>query len=228
MNETEKLTVGALVSVLALIVPGFLLHAAPRFPGSMAGNLLGIAGATLLVLLLIYSLVKRIAWLKQQVTKHASLRLVLSFHVYAGVVGALFGIIHSGHKFSSPLGIALVSSMLFVVFSGFIGRYYLVQLGTDLRDQQSMLAVLRTRYDAVAGALAGGPSSSATATLNAVPLPSLLGAIADLEHSITSRENLKRSLSRWTVLHVGAAIVMYPLLALHIWNGIYYGLRWVR
>ncbi len=110
MNETEKLTVGALVSVLALIVPGFLLHTAPRFPGSMAGNLLGIAGATLLVLLLIYSLVKRIAWLKQQVTKHASLRLVLSFHLYAGVAGALFGIIHSGHKFSSPLGIALVSS----------------------------------------------------------------------------------------------------------------------
>jgi hypothetical protein len=227
VSETEKLTVAALVSALALVVPGFLLHVAPRFPGSLAGSLVGIAGAVLLVLLLVYSVVRRSAWVKQRVTKHASLRVVLSFHVYAGVVGALLGIIHSGHKFNSPLGIALVSAMLVVVFSGFVGHYYLVQVGTDLREQQSMLAVLRTRYDAVAGALAGGPSP-ATAALADVPLPRLLGAIADLEHAITARETLKRALSRWTVLHVGAAIVMYPLLALHIWNGIYYGLRWVR
>ena len=52
MSETEKLTVGALVSALALVAPGFLLHAAPRFPGSLAGSLIGIAGAVLLVLLL--------------------------------------------------------------------------------------------------------------------------------------------------------------------------------
>jgi len=66
MSETEKITVGALVSVLALIVPGFLLHVAPRFPGSLAGGLTGIAGATLLVLLLVYSVVRRSAWVKQR------------------------------------------------------------------------------------------------------------------------------------------------------------------
>lgn len=228
MNETEKLTVGALVSALALVVPGFLLHEAPRFPGSLPGTMLGIAGATLLVLLLIYSLVKRVPWLKERVTKHASLRLILSFHVYAGVVAALLGIVHSGHKFSNPLGIALVSSILVVVFSGFAGRYYLVQVDTDLRDRQGMLAVLRTRYDAVARALAGGPSSPAAEALAIVPLSDLVVAVADLEYSIGSQENLKRALSRWTVLHVSAAIVMYPLLALHIWNGLYFGLRWVR
>ncbi len=228
MNETEKLTVGALVSVLALAVPGFLVHEAPRFPGSMAGTMLGIAGAALLVLLLVYSLVKRVAWLKERVAKHASLRAILSFHVYAGVVAALLGIVHSGHRFSSPLGIALVSSILIVVFSGFAGHYYLVQVGSDLRDRQGMLAVLRTRYDAVARALAGGPSSPAAEALAIVPLPDLLVAVADLEYSIGAQEKLKRALSRWTVLHVGAAIVMYPLLALHVWNGFYYGLRWVR
>jgi ABC-type transport system involved in cytochrome c biogenesis permease subunit len=224
VNETEKLTVGALVSALALVVPGFLLHVAPRFPGSLAGSLIGIAGAVLLVLLLAYSAVKRSTWVKTQVTKHASLGAILSFHVYAGVIGALLGIIHSGHKFYSPLGIGLVSAMLVVVFTGFVGRYYLVQVGTDLREQQSMLAVLRTRYDTVAAALAGGPAPT---VLVDVPLPGLLGAIADLEHAIDAREALKRTLSRWTVLHVGAAIVMYALLALHIWNGIYYGLRWL-
>lgn len=227
MNETEKLTVGALVSALALAAPGFLLHTAPRFPGSLAGSMFGIAGAVLFVLLLAYSLVKRSAWVKVRVTRHASLRAVLSFHVYAGVIGALLGIVHTGHKFDSPLGIGLVAAMLTVVFSGFAGHYYLVQLGTDLRAQQGMLAVLRTRYDAVARAITGSPSP-ALATAADVPLPRLLGAIADLELSITEREALKRNLSRWVVLHIGAALVMYPLLALHIWSGVYYGLRWLR
>lgn len=224
MNETEKLTVGVLVSGLALLVPGFLLHVSPRFPGSLTGSLIGIAGAVLLLLLLAYSMAKCSTWIKAWATKRVRMGAILSFHIYAGVIGAVLGIIHSGHTFYSPLGIALVSTMLVVVFSGFVGRYYLEQVGTDLREQQSMLAVLRTRYDAATGALAGDPAPSFRAD---VPLPGLLAAIADLEYAIGARELLKRTLSRWTVLHVGAAIAMYSLLSLHIWNGIYFGLRWL-
>ena len=226
MNETEKLTVGVLVSALALVVPGFLLHVAPRFPGSLAGSLLGMAGAVLFLLLLLYSLVKRNAWIKSRVTAHASMRAILSFHVYAGVVGALLGIVHSGHTFSSPLGIALVSAMLLVVFSGFAGHYYVLQLGTELKDQQGMLAVLRVRYDAIAGGLAGRPLPAGVNPAD-VPIARLVGAMADLEGSITERATLKAALARWVVLHVGAALIMYSLLVLHVWNGIYYGLRWL-
>jgi hypothetical protein len=222
VSETEKLTVGALVSVLALIVPGFLLHVAPRFPGSQAGGLIGITGAVLLIALLAYTAVKRSVWIKRQVAKRVPLRAILSFHVYAGVIGALLGIVHSGHKFDSPLGVGLVSTMLVVVLSGFIGRYYLLQVSADLREQQSGLALLRTRYDAIAAALAGGPAGAVGMSIDP-----LLGAIADLEHAITARGAMKRALSRWSVLHIGAAIVMYSLLALHIWNGVYYGLRWL-
>jgi len=226
LNETEKLTVGVLVSALALIAPGFLLHVAPRFPGSFAGSMFGIAAAILLLLLLVYSLVKRRAWIKKRVTAHASLRAILSFHVYAGVVGALLGIVHSGHAFNSPLGIALVLTMLVVVFSGFAGHYYVLQLGTELKDQQGMLAVLRVRYDAIAGGLAGRPLPAGVNAAE-VPMPRLLGAMADLEGSIKERETLKSGLARWVGVHVGAALIMYSLLVLHIWNGIYYGLRWL-
>ncbi len=241
MSETEKLTVGALMSVLLLLVPGFLLHQAPRFPGSLPGGLLGIAGATLFLLLLVYSLVKRSAWLRLRVKKSVSLRTVLSFHVYAGVAGALLGILHSGHAYQSLLGIALVSAMLTVVLSGFAGRYYLAQLGADLREQQAMLGVLRTRFDRIAAEAAGAapPSGQAVALpgpglrafalpASGVPLRRLVGAIADLEHAIGQREALNRALSRWTVLHIAAALVMYSLLALHVWNGVYLGLRWLR
>jgi hypothetical protein len=240
--------VGALVSVLVLLAPGFLLHEAPRFPGSLVGGLLGIAGATLFVMLLVYSLVKRSGWLRVRVTKHTSLRTFLSFHVYTGVAGALLGILHSGHAYRSPLGIALLAAMLTVVLSGFVGRYYLAQVGADLREQQAMLSVLRARFDRIAADVASatphdgtavavsGPAFRTFALLASgsgagsawIPLRRLVGAIADLEHAIGRREALNRGLSRWTVLHIAAALVMYPLLALHIWNGVYFGLRWLR
>ena len=224
MSETEKLTVGALLSALALVVPGFLLHVAPRFPGSLAGGLFGIASATLLILVLIYSLAKRNGWVKQHLSKYATLRAVLEFHIYAGVVGALLGIIHTGHKFNSPLGISLVIAMLIVIFTGFIGRYYLAYTRADLAEEQQMLAVLRTRYDATAAA---APVNAFGDPIQ-VSLMRLVGGIAELEYAIGARETLKRLFSRWMVLHISAAIVMYSLLALHIWNGIYYGLRWLE
>src|SRR5262249_22680189 len=199
MSETEKLTVGALLTLLLLFVPGFVLHEAPRFPGSLAGSLLGIAGATLMVLLLIYPLVKHVAWLRQHIPSLVPLRAVLSFHVYAGIFGALLGILHTGHKFRSPLGIALVASMLVAVLSGFIGRYYIAHLRVDLRDQKAMLDTLRTEYDRVAAQLAGAPAgrslwgfirtsvepvlhpagAGTLAEPAAIPIPALVNAIAD-------------------------------------------------
>ena len=42
-----------------------------------------------------------------------------------------------------------------------------------------------------------------------------------------ARDTIKRTLARWTIFHVAVAIVMYGLLALHIWGSVYYGLRWL-
>ena len=226
MTEGEKVTVGGLLSALVLIVPAFLFHVAPRFPGSLVGGLFGIVAASLFVLLLAYVAVKRLPWVKDHTKGLTSIGALLTFHVYAGAIGALLGIIHSGHKFESPLGIALVVSMLTVVATGFIGRYYLAQVGQDLKVQQTALGVLRTRYDSLAKA-AKGVEGPLAADLTRLPLIDLLGGISDLEFTITTREVLKRDLLRWVVLHVAAAIAMYALLILHIWSGIHYGLRWL-
>ena len=179
MTQTEKVTVGGLLSALVLIVPVFLFHAAPRFPGSLTGSLFGIAAATLFVLLLVYSIVKRLPWLKERTKEVASVGALLTFHVYAGAVGALLGIIHSGHKFQSPLGIALVVLMLAVVATGFVGRYYLAQIGQDLREQQGQLKVLRNRYDSLTSA-AAGLEDQQVVDPSGMPLHRLVGAIADL------------------------------------------------
>ena len=235
MSETEKLAVGALVTALLLIAPGFLLHVAPRFPGSLAGGILGIAGATLIVLLLLYPVVKYVGPLRKRVTRFVSLRALLAFHIYAGVLGPLFGIVHSGHKYESPLGIALVATMLAVVISGFVGRYYLAHVSADIRDQQAMLGTLRAAYDQTAAVLAGaGPSGSTSPSSPLqvrsadVSLRALVDGIADLEYAINAREALKRALRRWVIFHATAAIATYFLLGLHVWNGIYYGLRWLQ
>ncbi len=228
MGVNERRTVGTLLILVALFAPGFVLHSAPRFPGSFAGGMLGIASTLLFVVLLAYSLARRLPLLKRRVALGAT----LSFHVYAGAAGAVFGILHTGHKYQSPLGIALVVAMLTIVLSGFIGRYYLAHIGTDIGDQRQELGALRTRYDTIASTIAvaqqGGAISAAMARPSSVPIPALVAAIADQEYAIGRREALKRSLARWVVVHIVAALVLYPLLALHVWNGIYYGLRWLR
>ncbi len=226
MTEAEKVTVGGLMSALVLIVPGSLFHVAPRFPGSLAGSAFGIAAALLFLLLLLHSAVKRISWFADRTKNILSRGSVLTFHVYAGTIGALFAIIHSGHKFQSPLGIALILTMLIVVASGFVGRYYLAQVGQDLRDQQKELALLRNRYDSLVLA-ATDLKGQVVVDPSGVPLNELLGSMADLEFVITSRVILKRTFRRWIVAHIAASITLYVLLAVHVWSAIHYGLRWL-
>lgn len=227
MSEVEKVIVGGLLSALVLVVLAFFFHVDPQFPGSLIGSIFGIVAAALFVLLLFYSVVKRVPWVREHLKKFLTLNSVLSFHVYAGTLGALLGIIHSGHKFQSPLGIALIVLMFIVVATGFIGRYYLAQIGLELRDQQKELSILRNRYDSLVMA-ASNLEDQVVVDPSGISLGQLIEAISDLEFSINARELLKKAFGRWLGLHVVAAIAMYTVLALHIWSSIYYGLRWIQ
>jgi uncharacterized membrane protein YsdA (DUF1294 family) len=222
MGDKERLLAGALVTLLLFVAPGYLLHVSPRFPGSLMGSMLGVAGAVLLILVLVYPAVKYVKWINVRVTRRVPLRRLLTFHVYAGILGALLGILHSGHKYDSPLGISLVTTTIVVVLSGFVGRYYLAYLTVGLRQQEGTLAQLRNAYNKLAADLAGRASLPP-----AIPVVPLVGAIADLEYTIGARETAKRLLGRWMVIHVTASVILYLLLGLHIWSGIYFGLRWL-
>lgn len=233
MSGTERAIVGAVFTVLLFLVPAFVLHTSPRFAGSLGGFAFGVAAAMLMISLLIYPLAKRSLVLRSLITRLISMRSLLAFHVYAGVFGAFLAILHTGHKYQSPLGVALVISMLVVVVTGLVGRYYLPETVAELRDEQTRLATLRSAYDRTAAALAtrnvvanGDPLPSAS-TLIEVPILQLVDGIADLEYAIGSREGVKRIFTLWIVAHVVAAVVMYFLLSLHIAGEIYYGLRWL-
>ena len=238
MSETEKLIVGGLITALLLFAPGFVLHEAPRFPGSLAGGALGIGGALMMVLLLIYPLIKRATWLRQRVANFISMRAILSFHVYAGALGAVLGILHTGHKFHSAFGVVLVVSMLATVLSGFVGRYYMAHLTTELRDQKAMLDAVRAEYDRIAAEVAGHPVARrifglwrpalAGGTSEGANLSGVVNTIADLEFSMRRHEGIRRAFAAWIFVHVVGSIVMYAALSLHIWNSVFFGLRWLQ
>lgn len=233
MGERERLIVDVLLASLLLLVPAFVLHSDSRFAGSLAGFALGSTAAALTIFLLIYPLAKYSAAFKALVTRLVSMRTLLGFHVYAGIVASFLALLHTGHKYHSPLGIALIASMLVVVVTGFVGRYYLPQTAADIREQQSRLATLRSAYDRTVLALSaremtesnGSPVSASV--LQEVPLLQLVDGISDLEYAIGSQEAVKMAFMQWIGLHVVAAITMYALLALHIAGEVYYGLRWL-
>lgn len=233
MGERERLIVDIVLASLLLLVPAFVLHSDPRFAGSLAGFALGSTAAALMILLLIYPLTKYGRGFKVLVTRLVSMRTLLGFHVYAGIAASFLALLHTGHKYHSLLGIALIVSMLVVVVTGFVGRYYLPQTAAEIREQQSHLATLRSAYDRTALILStrettdsnGSPVSASA--LQEVPPLQLVDGIADLEYAIGSQEAVKTIFMQWIGLHVVAAIAMYALLALHIAGEVYYGLRWL-
>lgn len=54
------------------------------------------------------------------------------------------------------------------------------------------------------------------------------GGIADLEYSIAVHAWMKNRFQKWLRFHLVIAGVLWFLLALHVWSGVYYGLRWFQ
>lgn len=251
MREHQRIVVTGLVILLLLLWLGFAFHASPRFPGSFWGGVLGVSGALLMTWPLAYSAVKRIPFLKNRVTRWLTIRTLLTWHVYTAILGAILAMLHSSHKFIHPLGILLTASMLVAVLTGFIGRHFKAQVSEELREKEQMLASLQIAYRQTADELARQPDTSAVNNLryglfarisfrlfasadvdgqSAFALSAravrLAESIADLEYAIKSHELLKRKFAVWLKLHIAASVIFYVLLALHIWAGIYFGLRW--
>ena len=251
--ERERTVVTSLVGLQLLLWLGFAVHRSPRFPGSLSGTLLGIAGATLMVgPSVAYLAVKRIPSLKQLVGARLPLRKLLAWHVYGGILGSILAILHTGHRFESTLGLLLTGVMLLTVFSGYVGRHFLGKVSLQLREKQALLEQLVTAYNEVAGDLAAQPqrvaavvasasrwsrlrrrlglnrpSSEPEAQLLAYRATEIAGSIADVEYGIKTDELLRRRFKTWFLVHIVLSIALYGFLGLHIWASLYFGLRWL-
>ena len=251
MSEREPLVATALVMLILVVWAGAFFHVSPRFAGSPLGGALGVSGALLMLGPFVYSVIKRVKPIKAVVTRHVSMRTLLAWHIYTALLGSLLVLLHTGHKFESVLGNLLTALTLIVVFSGYVGRYLLRQIGDDVRRKRGLLGRLYEACDAALERLTLDPERrtlirplrsallrafltepAATDTSGAMDVASpvavarLVGAIADVESAIEARETFKRWFSRWLRLHIALAAGLYLLLGLHVWAGIHLGLRW--
>lgn len=249
MKEREPLIAGGLVALMLVLWLGFLVHTSPRFAGSAWGGVLGVTGSALMLVPLVYPVVKRIRAVKMWVTRWVSMRAMLAWHMYTGILGGILVILHTGHKFDSPLGIALTAMVLFVILSGFIGRHLMKQISLEIHEKKELLTRLELAYRQTAGELAANPEQVAlvrpwsgfwgrlvavlfhvfprtTQPTAAVRAMELAESMADLEYAIKTHETFKWWFGAWLRIHIVTSVLLYVLLALHVWASIHYGLRW--
>lgn len=255
MKEREKVIVTGLVTLMLLIWLGFPLHTAERFAGSLWGGVLAVTGSLLMLVPLAYLVVKRNRRLKQRVIRHVSMRTLLTWHIYAGVLGPILVVAHSGHKYESTLGIVLTAMTLLLVVSGFVGRYLMSGFSSEIREKTQMLEELQGAYARTARELSTGPEATHLIRSGARPaarlfmgflspapfaglsvasaatvgdVASLVESMADLEYAIRTHEAFKRWFGQWLRLHIVLSCFLYLLMFLHIYFAVYFGLRWFQ
>jgi hypothetical protein len=249
MRDREPLLATGLVALVLVLWLGFLVHRDPRFAGSGWGGVLGTSGAALLVVSAAYTPFKRVKRLREWATRRTSMTRLLDWHMYIGILGAVLGLLHTGHKFDSALGVMLTAALLVAVLSGYAARYFMKWVSLEVAEKRELLAGLESSYREAAGELAGNPAQMALARpwsalwswsfgrlLANMPsgaaAPALVRAtdiaesIADVEYAIASHERLRRWFFGWLWVHVAASVALYFLLAVHVWCAVRLGLRW--
>ncbi len=253
MKDQEKLLVGGLVALLVLVWLGFTVHVSSRFSGSLVGGIFAIIGTMLMLVPFIYLCIKRIGWLKRLVTKRVSMQRLLEIHIYAGVLGPILVLVHSGHKFSSPLGVTLTALTILIVLSGCTGRYLMRSEGLEIKEKQGWLSELMAKFMKIQTDLgkltkntdrtmvrmersrslfprllfAELPEKDDYAKLETCAI-ALSESIADVEYAIRTHEAFKFAFSVWLKFHIVLSLVLYLLIGLHVWAGIHFGLRWIQ
>ena len=247
MKDREGIIVGGIGCVLLLAWLGFIVHRSPRFPGSAAGFMFGLAAALLMLAPLAYVIAKRIPFLRTQITPYLSMQSLLTIHIYSGILGPLLAIVHTGHRFDSLLGVALTAVMLLVVLSGFAVRYLLTFVTHEIKDKLLLLQTARGDLDSAWGVLENSPAemqalprmpvlAAGLASLGIElpiggPVGEVIGTadgVANLEYAIRTHELFKRWFARSLKLHIILSVILYLLLGLHIGSEIYFGLRWLQ
>ena len=252
MNDREPLFAVAAILILLFIWFGGMIAPSHHFAGTALGGALAVIGSLLFMSPLLYVAVKRIPTLKAWVSHHIPMRKILVWHIYAGYLGMILVLLHTGHKFNSVLAASLLGTALLVVLSGIVGRYLQKQIGDDVRSKRKVLNQLYDEYDGVTALQTnsadnaaftfgrykrlrallvadGAPQDTGPNSIGAYAIArivNLVGSISDIESSIASRESLKQWFTWWYRVHFVLAIVMYSFLILHIWSSIHFGLRW--
>lgn len=111
-------------------------------PGGVRGHGLGILGTLMMLLLLTYSLRKR----KRIFGQTGELSTWLNVHIFFGIMGPLFVILHTAFKLNGIVAISFWS-MIAVALSGVLGRYLYLQIPRNISGQEIGLNSLQDTHD---------------------------------------------------------------------------------
>lgn len=114
-------------------------------PESGIGYWLGIAGGSLMLLLLLYPLRKRLKWLRAFGTVRSWFRL----HMILGVVGPVLVLLHSNFALGSINSNVALATMLVVAASGVIGRYVYGKIHLGLYGRKADVREILADADAL-------------------------------------------------------------------------------
>jgi hypothetical protein len=137
-------------------------------PETGMGYILGIVGGSMMILLLIYPLRKRM----QALAPIGSVKTWFNIHMVLGVLGPLLVLFHSNFRTGATNSNVALYCMLLVSGSGLIGRYFYSRIHSKMSGSHETLAGLRgqlNRLQMVSGRLAFVPDfAERVATLEAV------------------------------------------------------------
>jgi hypothetical protein len=240
------------------------LHPVLRQSGSV-GHLLGILGVLFMVLLLGYSLRKRLRFM----WTWGNANDWLEVHIFLGLSGPVLVLLHTVFKFSGIVGISFWS-MALVVVSGIVGRYIYQSIprsisGTELSrieleaEEIGITYELRKRiprghpfWDRLAGfeaSLRATPSGllrglregsrmrsafdramKKTKALGSAERRKLLKLVLKRQKLIRRKKFLdttQRILYYWHIFHIPFVILMFLILAIHIYVSMRMGNTWI-
>ena len=112
-------------------------------PESGLGYALGILGGSLMLLLLLYPLRKRVEWFSFL----GGVRTWFQIHMFLGLIGPICILYHSNYRLGAINSNVALFSMLIVSGSGLIGRYFYTRIHYGLTERATTLEDLQGRSD---------------------------------------------------------------------------------
>ena len=146
--------------VLALFVSGADFYRTPLLErahhdgywewkaGGSVGHKLGLAGSSIMVLMLLYSVRKRVGALRRL----GPLGRWLDIHIFLGILGPALVILHSSFKVQGLVALSFWS-MVIVASSGVLGRYLYLQIPRTRAGEERALAELEAEDRDLSGQL---------------------------------------------------------------------------
>lgn len=171
-----------------------------RAAGSV-GHGLGIIGSFMIVLLLGYSLRKRMSMLRRA----GDLRVWLRYHIFLGIAGPILITLHTAFKIGGLVSISYWS-MVAVALSGFFGRYLYQQIPRNMLGETLTVEQIEARNEALLVELSTrhGMDDRTAAILEDIALKKLEHRSAPAALLMLPLLNvmLARQLQRWSVRYL--------------------------